>query len=379
MVTESFLPSRNGVTTSVLRVLDHLAAGGHEALVVCPGPAPDRYAGFAVRGGFAVSYRGFPVGLPTARLTGVLEDFAPDVLHAASPFLLGAQAVTVAARLGVPSVAVFQTDVAGFARRHRLPLAPAAAWRWLRRVHAAADLTLAPSRQTVADLAAHGVPRVRLWARGVDAVGFHPRHRDHPVALGMRREAGDRLLVGYVGRLAPEKRVERLSAVARLAGVRVVVVGDGPSRGSVTRALTGTDAVLLGQLSGDELAAAYAALDVFVHTGTEETFGQTLQEAMASRVPVVAPAAGGPLDVVGDGVTGVLYPAEDDDALAQAVARLVAEPLTRARMGEAGRRAVLPRSWDARCAELLVHYAEAATTRRARASVRDSSLRPLSA
>ena len=67
-----------------------------------------------------------------------------------------------------------------------------------------------------------------------------------------------------------------------MRGVRVVVVGDGPSMGSVRRELSGLDAVFLGQLTGEALADAYAALDVFVHTGTEETFGQTSQEAQAS-------------------------------------------------------------------------------------------------
>ena len=80
----------------------------------------------------------------------------------------------------------------------------------------------------------------------------------------------------------------------------------------------------------------YASLDIFVHSGPHETFGNTLQEAAASGLPVVAPAVGGPLDLVRDGVTGALVPPGDAQALAAAVSALAASPRPRAAMGEAG-------------------------------------------
>jgi phosphatidylinositol alpha 1,6-mannosyltransferase len=359
-VTESFLPAANGVTTSVLRVLDHLAARGHEAVVVCPGPAPRGYAGFPVVQAPSFSYRGFRAAMPGIQLVRTLDSFAPDVLHAAAPFGLGAQALVLARRRGVPTVAIFQTDVAGFARKHGLSATAPGIWRWLRHVHSYADLTLAPSSATLADLEAAGIERTGWWGRGVDAETYHPRHRTtrEGAALRERLLAGapeGTVLVGYVGRLAPEKRVERLAVLNGDPRVRLVVVGDGPSRAVLERQLPG--AMFLGRLDGTELARAYAALDVFVHTGTHETFGQTLQEAMASGVTVVAPAAGGPLDVVAEGDTGYLYAPEDDIALAGAVRVLAGDPAMRARMGEAGRRRVLPRSWAALSEALLGHYA----------------------
>jgi phosphatidylinositol alpha 1,6-mannosyltransferase len=97
-------------------------------------------------------------------------------------------------------------------------------------------------------------------------------------------------------------------------------------------------------------------MDVFVHSGPFETFGQTIQEAAASGLPVVAPAAGGPLDLVADGVSGYLVPPGDGSALAAGVARLAADPALRARMSEAARRQVLGRSWAALTSELIDHY-----------------------
>jgi phosphatidylinositol alpha 1,6-mannosyltransferase len=363
VVAESFLPTVNGVTNSVCRVLEHLERRGHEGLVICPGPAPESYASAPVREVTAFSYRQFPVGLPTAHVQQALEDFSPDVVHVAAPFVLGAYGLTACERLDLPTVAVYQTDMAGFAARHGFKMASRGVWRWLRRVHEMSDMTLAPSRAAMADLRAHQVPRVRLWGRGVDTQLFRPSRRDGEAARALRaRLGGDgEVLVGYVGRLFPEKRVERLGALAGIPGVRVVLGGDGPSRASLERLFAdrGLPATFLGHLDGDDLADAYAALDVFVHTGTEETFGQTLQEAMASRLPVVAPDVGGPRDIVQHGVTGFRYGGEDDAALRRQVASLVADAGLRERMGEAGRRAVLSRSWEAVCDQLLAYYEEA--------------------
>lgn len=361
IVTESFPPDLNGVAHSVVRVADHLVRRGHHPVVVAPAPVAGTVA--ATTHDYPVvrvpsvalpRYRSFRVGLPTPRLADALREHAPDVVHLASPFVLGARAVSLAARHDLPTVAVYQTDVASYARLYRLGWGETVAWRWLRGIHNAAGRTLAPSQAALAELAARGVERVRLWRRGVDATRFDPARRNNR----MRRllAPNGEVLVGYVGRLAVEKRVELLARTCRLPGVRVVVVGDGPARREVEAALPG--ALFLGARHGTLLARLYASLDVFAHTGPYETFGQTVQEAMASGLPVVAPAAGGPLDLVTPGVTGTLVPPGDADALADAVAELVADPRRRRAYGVAGRAAIAARSWSAVGDELLGHYAD---------------------
>jgi len=359
VVSESFLPTVNGVTTSVLRVLDHLAEHGHEAIVICPDAgAPAEYAGFRIHQVPSFAYRQFPVGLPSPQVQRILAGFGPDVLHAASPFFLGAQAIAAANRLGVPSVAVYQTDVAGFARRNGLGATSAIAWKYVRWVHEGADLTLAPSAASTHDLRSAGVSRIARWGRGVDLERYHPNKRRTPAAVALRERLSPdgETVVGYVGRVAPEKQVERLRSLRGLNGLSVAIVGDGPSRDQVARDLRGITVHWLGRLGGEDLAAAYAAFDVFAHTGSEETFGQTIQEAHASGLPVVAPRAGGPIDLVEHGVDGLLFRPSDDRTLRAAVSMLVRDGALRLRMGEAGRRAVLGRGWDVVCGELTGHY-----------------------
>jgi phosphatidylinositol alpha 1,6-mannosyltransferase len=367
IVTESFLPTVNGVTNSVRHVLHHLRDQGHEAIVIVPAAgAPAEYAGFPVHEVPALAYRQFPVGLPNPAVTGLLERFAPDVVHVAAPFLLGAQVIGAADRLGVPSVAIFQTDVAGYTRTNRMALAYPIAWRVIRKIHEKATLTLAPSTASLADLEVAGVQRLDLWGRGVDLDRYHPRNRltGETRALRQRIAPNGELIVGYVGRIAPEKSVQRLAALRGLPGVRFAVVGDGPARPKVERALADMPVEWLGRLGGEELATAYAALDVFVHTGSEETFGQTVQEAQATGIPVVAPRAGGPIDLIESGRSGMLFEPRSRTHLRRSVEALL-DPAARARMGEAGRRRVLDRSWAAICAELVDHYRAAIATQAA--------------
>jgi phosphatidylinositol alpha 1,6-mannosyltransferase len=363
LVSESFPPDVNGVAHCALQVARHLVRRGHDPLVVAPeAPAADapswgtdadvpcpvvRIPSVPFPG-----YRQVRVALPTRRLAPVLAAHGTELVHLAAPFVLGARGMSAAVRLGLPTVAVYQTDLATYARTY-LGAGTALTWRRLRAVHRAADRTLAPSHAAVSDLVAHGIPRVRLWARGVDAHRFHPGHREER----LRRELapGGELLAGYVGRLAPEKHVALLREVCAEPGVRVVVTGDGPSEDALRAALPG--AHFTGRLTGDALARLFASLDVFVHTGPYETFCQTVQEAMASGVPVVAPACGGPLDLVAHERTGLLVPPHDAEAVRVAVGRL-RDPVLRGRYGAAGRAAVERRSWERMGDELLEHYAE---------------------
>ncbi|MBT2212952.1 MULTISPECIES: glycosyltransferase family 4 protein [Actinomadura] len=355
IVTESFLPRVNGVTGSVCRVLEHLAAHGHEALVVAPGPAPSSYAGARVapvRGMALPCYPTFAVGVPTRRVTAILRDFGPDVVHLASPLVLGASGLAAANRLGVPAAAVFQTDVAGFARRYGLRGADPVIWWWLRRLHGRAALTLAPSTPVLAELERRGVPRLARWGRGVDRARFHPSHRSAEVRA---RLAPDGVaLVGYVGRLAAEKRPGLLTRLVGIPGARLVVVGDGPEEGRLRRLMP--DAVFTGFRTGTELSELVASLDVFVHTGADDTFCQAVQEGLASGVPVVAAAAGGPLDLVRPGVNGLLYAPDDGGELRAAVATLVDDVRTRRRMSVQAAESVRGRDWETVCGELMGHY-----------------------
>ncbi|MBU8808735.1 glycosyltransferase family 4 protein [Mycolicibacterium goodii] len=359
IVAESFLPNVNGVTNSVLRVIEHLRRTGHEVLVIAPDTPRSEPPAERIHDGVRVhrvpsrmfpKITSLPLGIPRPRMVGVLRGFDPDVVHLASPALLGYGGLHAARHLGVPTVAVFQTDVAGFAESYGIGAASRAAWAWTRHLHSRADRTLAPSTSAMENLAAHRIPRVHRWGRGVDITGFAPSARDE--LLRAAWSPAGKPIVGFVGRLAPEKHVERLAVLAARPDLQLVIVGDGIDRPKLESTLP--SAVFTGELRGAELAAAYASMDVFVHPGEHETFCQAVQEAMASGVPVIAPNAGGPRDLVAPYRTGLLLDVDEfEKALPTAVDHLIAE---RPRYAIAARRSVLTRTWPAICDELIGHY-----------------------
>lgn len=362
VVAESFLPHVNGVTQSVQRVLEHLRNTGHRAHVVAPSSGADTpkvYAGAPVTGLPSVGLPGYP-GFRVAttgpwRLERLLGDLAPDVVHVASPFVLGHRASQAAARLGLPVVSIYQTEVASYASRYGLPQLEPLLWRHIKTMHNLATLTLAPSSFAADQLRDRGVDRVRLWGRGVDPARFHPRRASR---RWRRRHApqGHRIVL-YVGRLAAEKQLEDLRVLADLPDTTTVIIGDGPKRAQLETQLP--DAVFCGQQTPDQVATAMASADLFVHTGTLETFCQSIQQALASGTPVVAPGRGGPLDLISPSRNGWLYAPGDLAGLRAAVVDLLGDDRKRASFATVARAGVEHRTWPAVCDELLQHYRDA--------------------
>src|SRR5689334_2912453 len=364
IVTESFLPQVNGVTNSVRRVLDHLAGTPHQALLVAPS-GPDSYAGTPVHRVTSVampSYRDFPIGLASQHtLRKIFDDFQPDVVHLASPALLGRAAGIMARSLGIPVVAIYQTDLIGFAARYKFPGAVKMMRKLTTSIHGPADLNLVPSSASRDQLDGLGMPNLELWPRGVDAHQFHPSRRSDVLRDEVMALDGE-VLVGYVGRLAAEKELDLLASIQHLPNHRLVIVGGGPEEARLRSLLP--NAVFLGVRHGEDLGRIVASFDVFVHTGSTETFCQAAQEALASGVPVIAPDAGGPRDLVRPGENGLLFAPGDGADLFACLDALVGEPALRARMSQNAYDGVRDRTWASVNNALVEHYLSLVQPRR---------------
>jgi len=289
-----------------------------------------------------------------------VESEAPDVVHLATPGPVGACGLAAAALLGIPLVGSYHTELGPYALQATRDLVVAEAmglyvdWFYRR-----CELVLAPTQSVANALVERGVAaQPAVWSRGVDTEWFTPDRRREELREDLL--AGGEILLLSVGRVSPEKRLDLLlSAYARAAavreGLRLVVVGDGPTRAELEMSAP-AGVRFLGELHGHALAGVFAAADAFAFPSTTDTFGQVLLEAGASGLPVVAAAAGGAVDLVRHGVTGFLVRADDPDAFARALLDLAASEPLRRRLGEAGRDAALERTWNRSLAELRAAY-----------------------
>ncbi len=338
---------------------------GDEMLVVAPkyGEGPGSYEGVPIHRVSSVPFPPYPQIKLAPINPGVgaaLRRFAPDLIHAVNPFILGWGAPFYSRRLGVPLVASYHTNVAAYARFYGLELFDLIT-RWhIRTLHNRAAINLCTSEATRRYLSGEGIQRLHLWPQGVDAERFHPDRfsKDWRVRLTNGHPA-ERLLL-YVGRLGHEKNIGRLRVVLReVPGVRLALVGDGPARRDLEEAYADTPTVFTGALQGEELAAAFASADAFLFPSTTETLGMAMIEALASGLPVLAARTGATGEVVSDGETGFLYDPGSDEDLVGAVRKIISDDALRARMGRNARAAAERRDWASSTRTLRGYYQRA--------------------
>jgi glycosyltransferase involved in cell wall biosynthesis len=364
LVTGSYNYIADGVALTLNRMVGFLESRGVEVLVFAPvGRAP----AFAHQGevvpvpSIAAPGRGeyrVALGLPPAPRRRLLA-FRPDILHVATPDLLGHSALRLGRRMGWPVVASYHTRYETYLKYYGLDVLRGRLKSIIREFYNACREVYVPSASMIEALRADGVGGdVRLWPRGVDTARFDPRRRSPAwrAALGL---APEEVAVAFVGRFVREKRVAEAAGVfrrLRAAGVahRALFVGDGPERAWLEREVPG--ALFPGFLGGEDLATAYASADVFLFPSDTETFGNVTLEAMASGLPTVCANATGSRSLVDPGVTGYLAEVGDEEALFAAVRALLTDPVMRRRMGHAARLRAQAFSWDEAMGGLLDRY-----------------------
>lgn len=285
--------------------------------------------------------------------------FDPDIVHIASPDIIGHRAVTWGRRRGVPVVASVHTRFETYARYYKLGWLQTVGEAILRRLYNRCFEIYAPSESMAAVLTDQRMSRrVRIWSRGIDRELFNPGRRD----LEWRRSLGiadDEVVALFVARLVLEKGLDTLAAtLARLdeRGVRhrALIVGEGPARPWIEG--QAPQAIYTGFLGGEALARAYASSDLMFNPSSTETFGNVTLEAMASGLPVVAARATGSLSLVAEGVNGRLTTPDDVEESAEALAHYITDAAARRAAGEAGLRAADRYDWDRINQSLLDRY-----------------------
>ncbi len=362
IIAEAFLPKVDGVAKTAWLTLRYLQQTGREVLVFAPDTAPPAVGDSEVVALPSLGLIMAPesrMALPGPAVASHLEEFKPELIHMFSPALLSVSGMLLGRMRHIPVIANYQTDLPGYTLQYGLHVFSQPMRDWLRFIHNGCHLTLVPSRTTHDQLQAWGYRRLRYWGRGVNHQRFTPDKRSAAwrARLLNGRNPQDLICI-YVGRLANEKKVELLLEVARTPGVALTIIGDGARREELEAIFAGTGTHFTGYLLGEELAFAFASADVFAFTGPNETFGQVVQEAMASGLPAIVINQGGVKDLVLDGETGFICQGTAT-AFAAAILRLRDDGPLRRRMACRARSLALERPWERVMAELETHYREA--------------------
>jgi glycosyltransferase involved in cell wall biosynthesis len=353
----------NGVAGTMRRLAEAGADGVPLTVVTSGDPRRDRgLVVFAPDWSVPLpAYETLDLNVPSfTEVLAYVERELPEVVHVATPGPVGLCGLAAAKTLAIPVVGSYHTEFGPYVLRLTQDLLVSEALdRFVEWFYRHCDLVLAPTRLVAAALEQRRLgERTAVWGRGVDSARFSPARRDDD--LRARLLGGAELLVLYVGRLSHEKRVDVLVEAAGLlqsepTELRFVVAGDGPARVALEDAAP-ENTTFVGELRGDELAGLYASADVFCFPSTTDTFGQVILEAAASGLSIVAAAAGGALELVRDGDTGVLVPPDDPQVLADSLRTLVRYPQRRALLAGAARADAIERTWERSVAELRASY-----------------------
>ncbi len=350
-----------GSTHGVTRTIEEIrrrGVPGFEIEVVATDPDVDRRLS-AVAELDVPFYPGLRIGVPSlSAAVQTLADGAFDALHVCAPGPVGIAGALLARALGLPLIGSYHTELTAYAKlRSESPGIAEAMGMAVGAFYNACDLVLSPSPASDEALSAIGMApeRVLRWDRGVDTSRFDPALRDESLLTS----SAERVNVLYAGRITREKGAELLAetflrARERDQRLHLVLAGGGPEQERLAERV-GPHASFLGWLQGDDLAKVYASADVFLFPSATDTFGQVILEAQASGLPVLAVAAGGPLTLVRDGVTGLLREANAEQ-LAMALVELAGSEPLRGRLAEAALSAACERTWEQALARLAAGY-----------------------
>lgn len=360
LFTGNYVHIEDGVSRTLGRLVGHLVGRGHDVMVLGPsGPTPavDQPGRFVAVPSVPIPGRNeylFTTGFPR-HVRRYVEAFEPDIVHLATPDVLGHRALTWARDRGLPVVATYHTHFASYLHYYGLGIGEGVIWQVARRFYNRCDEVYVPTTAMQHELEAHGITApIRLWPRGIELDRFAPARRsdDWRAAHGLTPD--DRVVL-FVSRLVKEKGTDVFATVIqRLDEVRAVVVGDGPEREAFEAALPG--AVFTGHLGGEALATAYASSDVFLFPSETETFGNVTLEAMASGLAVVCADGGGSRSLVDDERTGLLCPPRDTEAFTVATRRVLADDALRASLGAAARKAASAYDWPTVLERMETYY-----------------------
>lgn len=357
----------DGVSRTVHQIIRRIPTSDFDFLFITPHPPKNKESvPFKVIQCPSMAFPGqgsYRIALPFLRpsLKKILDQFDPHLVHFTTPSMLGSYALSYGKKRKIPVLTTYHSHFYSyieyyFGRAHMFfwNLGKIFLWKYPK-----CDLVLAPSTEMKHFLMKERVSasKIKLWPRGVELDDFNPKMRDLDWRNNVAPE--NEKLILFVSRLVREKDLATLVNISDIFetqgdNVKFVIVGEGPDEEDLK--INMPNALFMGKRTGEDLSKIFASCDVFLFPSLTETFGNVVLEAMASGLPVVAAAAGGPLDIVKDGKTGFF--AEPKNALDfyQKTKRILEDSELYNRMSRAAIDHARLQDWDNLCSDLFATY-----------------------
>ncbi|MBM7654361.1 glycosyltransferase family 4 protein [Neobacillus cucumis] len=363
--TDTFYPDVNGVAKTLKRLTSFLESQKISYKIFAPSSPAKDFTDYPIHRTKSLSFFLYPecrLALPNLlQMKSEIQSFSPDLIHVATPFNIGLCGVYFSKKMNIPLVCSYHTNFDEYLQYYNLPFLTRLLWNYMHWFHKTCKKIFVPSPATLQLLKQQGFTNLELWPRGVDCKLFHPNHHKNSFKSDYKLE--DSYLLTYVGRLAPEKDLHTLLAVAKTLPpdlnkkIHWLIIGDGPLRKEL-EAKAPANMTFTGYLSGKRLAQAYASSDILVFPSPTETFGNVVLESLACGTPVIGAKSGGVQNIIEPGVTGLLCSPGNVQEFTHSILHLLTNHPLRKQMGNAGRHYALTQSWEQILNNLIYQYSD---------------------
>ena len=352
--TNCYKPLVNGVVTSIVSLKEAYERKGHETYVFAPqvdGYIDQEKNVFRYRSINLTKKVKYPIAIPLSfRAKKVITEFNPDIIHVHHPFVLSSPAIMYGKKLGIPKILTLHTQYERYAY-YIAPIPEKLTQEAIKRIifnlAYKIDCITTPSGSMKELIKSYGIKnRIEVIPNAIDLDPF--RQKDELKCSEIRKRYNlkeDDKIILYVGRVAQEKSIDKIIealAITKRKGisnVRLLIVGGGPAieeLKNLVRSLQIEEQVIFtGEVKNEEIRHYYKIAYLFTIASTTETFGIVIIEALASGIPVLAVKAPGAVDILTDGLDGLLVDNDNDiEKFANALDKIIREPELRERLSQ---------------------------------------------
>ncbi len=352
LYTGTFVKDKDGVARTLYEFVRCIKDQGHKVTVWSPDVTEEvERTSMTVKKMPSIPvilYPDYKLGFFGPRTKKQLDELKPDIIHISTPDLVGREFLLYGNRNNIPVVSVYHTDFPSYLSYYQLSALTPPVWSYLKWFYNNSIVTLVPTKTMEKRLRSKGIHNTIIWSRGIKEKEFSPLKRSSDI----RNEwnAKGKKVVIYSGRFVWYKDLKIFISVYEMIkekyGDKIVFVllGSGPAEKDLKESMP--DAIFPGYLKGKDLCDAYASGDIFLFPSTTETFGNVVQEALASGMPAVVSDMGGCKDIVNMSKGGLISKAKDPNSFYNNLCKIIDDDTMYKVLRTNGLEFARNRSWD---------------------------------